>query len=126
MVDFFIANTSDRQRVHIAIDKHEVPCRVRLSKGGKRSTEQNSYLWGVCYATILEHGLKEKGFRAEDLHEYFLGEFHGWEVVEGAGIKRKKPVERSSGKTKMEFSEYIGYIHQWAAERLGIFIPDPI
>ena len=124
MTDFFIASPSDRQRAHIAIDKHELPLRIKLSRGGKRSTEQNAYLWGVCYEVILEHGLRDQGWRSEDLHKYFLGEFHGWEVIDGMGTKRKKPIERSSGKTKMEFVDYVAFVHQKAAE-MGIYIPDP-
>lgn len=124
MTDFFIANASDRQRAHIAIDKHELPMRIKLSKGGKRSLEQNSYLWGVCYETILEHGLKEQGWRNEDLHEYFLGEHFGWETLEGMGRKRMRPIKRSSGLNKMEFVDFIAFIHQKAAE-MGVYIPEP-
>ena len=45
MTDFFITNSSDRQRAHIAIDNHELPFKVKLSKGGKRSLEQNRLMW---------------------------------------------------------------------------------
>lgn len=90
-----------------------------------RSLEQNAYLWGVCYRTILEEGgLGEQGWRAEDLHEYFLGECFGWETLEGFGRKRLRPVRRSSKMSKTEFSDYIMVVHQKAAE-LGIVIPDP-
>ncbi len=121
---FFIANPSDRQRAHVAIDKAETPCRVTLAKGGRRSTEQNAYLWGVVYETILEHGLRDQGWRNDDLHEYFLGEFHGWKTIEGFGQKRKLPIERSSGKTKPEFADYIAFIQERAAG-MGVYIPDP-
>jgi hypothetical protein len=124
MVDFFVAKPSDLQRVHIALDKHELPLRVKVSKGGRRSIEQNAYLWGVCYETILEHGMKEQGWRNEDLHEYFLGEYHGWQTLEGFGKKRMKPIERSSGKTISEFMDYIAFVHQKAAE-MGVYIPEP-
>jgi hypothetical protein len=124
MTDFFISKPSDRQQAHIAIDQHELPMRIKLSMGGKRSIEQNSYLWGVCYETILAHSLREQGWTREDLHEYFLGEFHGWQTLEGFGRKKVKPVERSSGKSKMEFMEYIAFIQQKAAE-IGIYIPEP-
>ena len=124
MPSFFVTKASDLIRVHVALDKHELPLRIKVSRGGKRSLEQNAYLWGVCYETILEHGLKEQGWRNEDLHEYFLGEFHGWKTIEGLGQKRKIPIARSSGKTKIEFAEYIGFIHEKAAE-MGVYIPDP-
>jgi hypothetical protein len=124
VTSFFISKPSDRQRAHIAIDKAELPLKVTLRKGGRRSTEQNAYLWGCCYETILEHGLKEQGFEKEDVHEYFLGEYHGWETKELFGMKRKKPIERSSGKTKAEFADYIDFIHRKAAE-MGVYIPSP-
>src|SRR5690606_14518566 len=45
----------------------------------RRSQEQNAYLWGVCYATILREGGEALGgWTADDLHEYFLGEWSGW------------------------------------------------
>ncbi len=124
MPSFFVTKASDLIRVHVALDKHELPFRIKVSKGGKRSLEQNAYLWGVCYETILAHGLRDDGWHNEDLHEYFLGEFHGWETIEGFGQKRKKPVRRSSGKSISEFMDYIEFIHQKAAE-MGVYIPDP-
>ena len=90
-----------------------------------RSMEQNAYLWGVCYATILEQGgLTEQGWRAEDLHEYFLGEHFGWQSLAAFGRKRLRPVHRSSTLKKAEFSDFIAYIQQKAAE-MGVYIPDP-
>ena len=124
MPDFYITHSSDRQRAHIAIDNHELPFKVKLSKGGKRSLEQNAYLWGVCYETILAHGLKEQGWRNEDLHDYFLGEHFGWETIDGFGKKRIKPIKRSSGLSKTEFVDFIAFIQQKGAE-MGVYIPDP-
>lgn len=123
-MNFFVSNATDRQRVHVAIDKHELPIRVRLSKGGKRSLEQNAYLWGVCYETILDHGLREQGWTNDDIHEWFLGEHFGWQTLEGFGRKRVKPLHRSSTMSKMEFVDYVAFIQQKASE-MGIYIPDP-
>jgi hypothetical protein len=90
----------------------------------KRTDAQNRYLWGVCYSHILREGGEQlAGWRAEDLHEFFLGECYGWTVVQGFGAKRKRPIRRSSRMNKQEFSDYVGYIQQRAAE-LGITIPD--
>ena len=122
-MDFFIANASDRQRAHIAIDKHELPCRVKLSKGGKRSLEQNAYLWGVCYEMMLAHSLRDLGFDADDVHEYMLGEYHGWKTLKGLGVTRKKPIERSSGKSVSEFMSYIDFVQRKASD-MGVYIPD--
>ena len=91
----------------------------------RRSDQQNRYLWGVAYPAVLEGGGESlRGWTAEDLHEYFLGEHFGWEVVEGFGKRRQRPIKRSSRLSKTEFSDFVAAIQLKAAE-LGIFIPDP-
>jgi len=88
-----------------------------------RSDPQNRYLWGSVYPTILGAG-KLDGWTANDLHEYLLGEHFGWELVEGFGRKRQRPVRRSSRLNKQEFSDYIAFIQQRMSEH-GIYVPDP-
>lgn len=91
----------------------------------RRSEQQNRYLWGVCYATIIRKGGEAlAGWTADDLHDYFLGEHFGWETLEGFGRKRIRPLRRSSKLNKQEFSDYIEFIHRKAAE-LCVYIPDP-
>lgn len=91
----------------------------------KRSEQQNRYLWGVCYATILREGGEAlRGWRDTDLHEHFLGEWAGVERMEIGTSVYLRPRKRSSRLNKQEFSDYIAYLHQRAGE-LGIFIPDP-
>ena len=87
---------------------------------GTRSQEQNRYLWGVCYKTLEE----ATGQEAEDWHELMLGSWSGWEVFEMFGQKRKRPVKRSSSLNKVEFADYVSFIHRKAAE-YGIHIEDP-
>jgi hypothetical protein len=87
-----------------------------------RSQQQNKYLWGVIYKTILDAG-QLQGWDADDLHEYLLGEWSGWEVIEGFGRKRMKPIQRSSTLTKEQFSAYVDFIQRKMAE-LGIYVPD--
>ena len=89
----------------------------------KRSNDQNAYLWGLVYPTILQSGQLD-GWTAEDLHEYFLGEIHGWETVEGFGRRRLRPLRRSSRMNKAEFANYVAEIQRRMAE-LGIYIEDP-
>lgn len=86
-----------------------------------RSNEQNAYLWGVVYPTILQH---LPGWDADDLHEYFLGEHFGWETLEGLGRKRLKPIRRSSRLSTTEFSDHVAFIQRAMAEK-GIYVPDP-
>jgi hypothetical protein len=87
----------------------------------KRSDQQNRFLWGIVYAEFLK---VLPGWHAEDVHEYMLGEWSGWETLEGMGRKRLRPVRRSSSLNKQEFSDYVAFIQQKAAEH-GVVIPDP-
>jgi hypothetical protein len=93
----------------------------------RRTEEQNRYLWGGIYKAILEQGHEQLGgYTAEDLHEYLLGEWSGWEMLtpaEGLGRKRLKPIRRSSALSKIEFSEFVDFIKQRMAEH-GIIVPD--
>ena len=86
-----------------------------------RSGQQNRYLWGVCYPAILKH---LPGFTAEDVHDYCLGECFGWEVIEGFGKKRQRPIKRSAKLSTTEFMDYVADIQRRMAER-GIYVPDP-
>lgn len=86
-----------------------------------RSNEQNAYLWGAVYPSILTH---MPGWDADDLHEYFLGEHFGWEVLEGLGRRRMKPVRRSSKLSTMEFIDFVAFIQRRMAEH-GVYVEDP-
>jgi hypothetical protein len=91
----------------------------------KRSDQQNAFLWGVVYPSVLEGGGEAlRGWTTNDLHEYFLIEAWGSEVIEGFGRKRHKPLRRSSKLTKQDFSDYLAIIEAKCAE-LGIHIPEP-
>lgn len=91
----------------------------------RRSDDQNRYLWGCVYPTILREGAESlAGWTAEDLHEYLLGEIYGWETISGFGRKRLRPIRRSSKLTTAEFAEYVAQIQQRMAE-IGIYVPDP-
>ena len=91
----------------------------------RRSDAQHAYLWGCVYPTIIELGGESLGgWSAEDLHEYCLGEWSGWEVIEGFGRKRMRPRRRSSGLSTGEFSEFTSFIQRKMAEH-SIVIPDP-
>jgi hypothetical protein len=88
-----------------------------------RSNNQNRYLWGVVYPTILQAG-KLDGWEAADVHEYLLGECFGWETVEAFGRKRQRPIRRSSKLSKLEFVDFTRFIQNRMAEH-GIYIADP-
>lgn len=91
----------------------------------KRTDQQNAFLWGVVYPSILEGGGEMlRGWTKQDLHEYFLIETFGSEIIEGFGRKRHKPLKRSSKMTKQEFRDFIDLIEVRCAE-MGIHIPEP-
>ena len=85
-----------------------------------RTIAQNRYLWAVAYEVLRQ----ETGQSREDWHDYFLGEFFGWEEFELFGRKKIKPRRRSSQLTTQEFWEYVEFVQRKAAEN-GIYIPDP-
>ena len=86
----------------------------------RRSDEQNRALWGVAYRTLSE----ETGNDLNDLHEYFLGEYFGWELIDVLGQQRRRPIRRSSKLNTMEFSDFYAFIQRRAAE-MGFYVPDP-
>jgi hypothetical protein len=67
---------------------------------------------------------QETGNDVNELHDYFLGEFFGWEEREVLGRKKLRPRERSSKQVKARFSEFLESVISKAAT-LGIVIPPP-
>lgn len=86
-----------------------------------RSLEQNAYLWGVVYPTILDH---LPGWEAEEVHEFFLGEHFGWERMEGLGKAKMRPLKRSSKLSTTEFKAHWEFIQRYMAQR-NVYVPDP-
>ena len=94
----------------------------------KRSLHQNAYYWGVV-VPLIRRGLYEAGYddvrTNDDAHEV-LKHVHlkrsmvnkqTGEMIEVAGSTAKLNIP--------EFNEYIETVCRWAAEYLGIVIPDP-
>ena len=91
-----------------------------------RTDQQNRFLWGVCYPAILEGGGEAlAGWTRDDIHEYMVGEWGGWETLEGFGRKRMRPIKRSSKLNKQEFSDYLLFLETRCME-MGIDIPAPV
>ena len=118
-----IANAVLRMVQHLPTNK---PLAVTVELWKKpRTNQQNAYLWGVAYPAILEGGGEAlKGWSRDDIHEYMTGEYGGWEVLEGFGRKRMRPVMRSSAMTKQQFSDYPDWLGAKCAD-MGITIPEP-
>lgn len=116
-----LATEHDRARWIAFVQAQPLPLEVDAKPWKRtRSNEQNAYLWGVCYAALRD----ATGQDVNDWHEYMLGEWAGWEEHELFGRRRLRPVRRSSKLSTVEFSDYVAFIQQRAAEN-GVFIPDP-
>lgn len=93
----------------------------------QRSNKQNGYLWGVCYALILE-GLVDAGWEdftsTDDVHELMKSQFASKRVV---NRHTGEIIEFPSGTSQMttsEFSAYIQEIRRFAEEYLSVWIPE--
>lgn len=89
-----------------------------------RSVDQNRLLWSLYTDILAIAEGKLDGWRKEDLHCYLLGEWSGWQAVEGFGHRQQRPVKRSSKLSKQEFSDYIEFICQRMSEH-GIILTLP-
>ena len=100
-----------------------------------RSVQQNKYLWGVVYKTIVDN---DPGFfccdavdslrktarlsAAEVVHEFCKARFLPSADLPGLQIT----VAPSTAKLpRKEFQEYVEAIRRWAADELQVFVPDP-
>jgi hypothetical protein len=85
-----------------------------------RSNPQNSYLWGVVYKTISN----ETGYTCDELHELFKSSFLPHKLIT-IGDKSVKITPSTTELTTIEFEEFLELVKRYAAETIGIFIPDP-
>lgn len=103
-------------------------------KRSKRSNEQNAYLWGVCYP-IIASGMADIGtpISKEGVHVMMrlkAGEDLPNVIYEDAVNKETGEVIARRMRSTTEYTtsqmmEYIEAIHAFAAEYLGVVIPDP-
>lgn len=113
---------ADRLRAFLLTALPGKELRVEICEHRKRrSDEQNRALWGLAYKILHD----ATGNDPEDLHEFFLGEHFGWEVIDVMGQKRRVPIRRSSKLSRVEFAEFFDFIQRRSAETVGVFIPDP-
>jgi len=92
-----------------------------------RSLAQNRYYFGV----VLHEMSKETGHTVEELHEWAKREFLPKTTViltnQAGEIVGETVIPETSTKrlNKIQFGELIEWVRLWAAEKLGIVIPDP-
>jgi len=90
-----------------------------------RSLPQNSYYWPVV-VKMVKDAMNSFGndFTAEEVHEFLKKEFNyeESELRDGYFVKVPKSTTRLD---TFDFNQYKERIQQFAAEVLGIYIPDP-
>lgn len=130
-----IRNEIELQRFIAFIRQQPLPLDLSCNplKSG-RTSQQNRYLFGVCYPPIAE----AMGYTVEDVHEYMLGRHFGWVDVKVPKTPRNpeglesRPFRTTTtnehGKrallTKAEFAAFVETVHRIAAGA-GVFIPEP-
>lgn len=106
------------------------PCIVTVARFIRtRSNLQNAALWGVAYKTLSD----ATGHRPAELHEYFCGEYFGWEEYEVFGLRKKRPRRTTTTNDKgerdvistLECMGFYEFIQQRAAETVQVNVPDP-
>jgi hypothetical protein len=80
-----------------------------------RSNQQNRYLWGIVYAIISDN----TGYDTEQVHDAMKVKFASKRLDNGLVI-----TERTSKMDTTRMTQYIDDIKRWAAEFLGVYIPD--
>lgn len=95
-------------------------------KGSKRSNPANRYYWGVVIReiTIRLRELGHQWLKDEDVHDMMKLKFNYEQIVSEQGEVLELP-KSTSTLTKTQFAEYVDKIRMWAADFLGINIPDP-
>lgn len=90
-----------------------------------RSLPQNRWYWGVCVALLSEH----TGYSPDEVHDILKAKFlpKHLAVLNGNGAVVDAFVIGGSTRvlSTVEFKDYSEAIQQWAAEHVGVVIPDP-
>lgn len=92
-------------------------------RGSKRSLPQNRYYHGIVVQSVML-GLREIGYSLshDETHFFLKSKFNPVQIPSKDGEVIELPGSTTQ-LNKLEFSEYIEKISQWAAEYLGVVIP---
>lgn len=92
-----------------------------------RSNQQNRYYWGVV-VSVMRQAFKDIGYllNTEETHTILKERFMPYtDICTADGEVISKKYKSTRELTKTEFSEYTDKIAQFAAESLGVSIPQP-
>ena len=95
-------------------------------KRRRRSLEQNNYYW-ACVVPMVKDGLKDVGYKVgiEETHDYLKSTFLKDELVNEETGEVLQTIGSTTKLTTVQFMEFIADVQRWAAEFLGLVIPDP-
>ena len=95
-----------------------------ILKKSKRTLDQNSLIHALFDDTIKLGGEALGGWSREDVKEWALGEYWGWDEYKAFGRTRLKPKRRSSRLTKQEMSDFIEwYVRTMAGHGIVLELP---
>lgn len=95
-----------------------------ILKKSRRSLDQNSLIHALFDDTIKRGGEALGGWSRDDIKEWALGEYWGWDECKAFGRTRLKPKKRSSRMTKGEATAFIEWFVRKMAEH-GIVLELP-
>lgn len=102
--------------------------RIEVTKvRGKRSNEQNAWLWGCIYPLMLV-GLNGAGWgfaSIEQVHEFCKAQFNGERVVNADTGEVFMIPSSTAQMDTLTFATYCDKLREYGREFLGIEIPEP-
>ena len=99
--------------------------RIEAKDGSLRSINQNAYYWLMC--ELLVSPLRDLGWDLdnEGVHEFLKNRFLRKLVLNEKTNQFFYQSKSTTRLSKSEINEYFRQIHQFAAEELGVVLPDP-
>jgi hypothetical protein len=102
----------------------EVGTLKNILRKSRRTNDQNALLWALYDDVLKQGGETLAGWTKEDLHDFALGSYFGWDRYEAFGMKKVKPKQRSSRLAKSEFSNFVEHFVMQMAQH-GIYLKLP-
>jgi hypothetical protein len=99
------------------LEGKRVTCEIKRFRKN-RTSQQNRYYWGV----IVDILSKELGYEPDEIHIMLREKFLRIHDERYPDFVLAKSTSRLS---TQEFNEFKENIQRWAAQKLGIYIPDP-
>jgi len=109
-----------------AFEGKEISLIIQLRKTA-RSNSQNRYYWGAV-VPLIQHGLKEAGYRGvskDATHKLLKSLFLKDELINEETGEIMTFEGSTANLSSKQFNEFTDAVAQWAAEQLGINIPEP-